>query len=147
VAEDPSQIRQDIEEAREQLGDTVEALAYKANAPRRAKDALNARIDLAKARAGDFQTRIWGLKPRAEDANGRVAEAPDHSAEGPNAAAVDGFGRFRASAQQLREHPRALAAAGFALAGIVLIVRRRNHYGEETSWVRRSGRRKIRSLR
>ena len=30
--------RREVEEAREQLGATVEALAYRANAPKRAKD-------------------------------------------------------------------------------------------------------------
>jgi hypothetical protein len=35
VGKDASQVRRDVEEARTQLGETVEALAYKANAPRR----------------------------------------------------------------------------------------------------------------
>jgi hypothetical protein len=30
--------RREVEEAREQLGDTVEALAYRVNAPKRAKE-------------------------------------------------------------------------------------------------------------
>ena len=36
MAQDPLTVRRDVEEARAQLGQTVEALAYKANAPRRA---------------------------------------------------------------------------------------------------------------
>ena len=43
--------RQQVEEAREQLGDTVAALAYKANAPRRAKDRLRIKLKGAKRRA------------------------------------------------------------------------------------------------
>jgi ElaB/YqjD/DUF883 family membrane-anchored ribosome-binding protein len=35
MAQDPGVARRDVEEARVQLGQTVEALAYKANAPRR----------------------------------------------------------------------------------------------------------------
>jgi phage tail protein X len=38
VGEDPSALRHDVEEARAHLGDTVDALAYKASAPRRAAD-------------------------------------------------------------------------------------------------------------
>jgi ElaB/YqjD/DUF883 family membrane-anchored ribosome-binding protein len=36
MVEDPGTARREVEEARAQLGQTVEALAYKANAPRRA---------------------------------------------------------------------------------------------------------------
>jgi len=38
VGENPSALRRDVEEAREQLADTVEALAFKASAPRRAAE-------------------------------------------------------------------------------------------------------------
>ena len=38
MGQDPGEVRHEVEEAREQLGDTVEAIAYKANAPRRARD-------------------------------------------------------------------------------------------------------------
>ena len=37
MAQDTREVREQVEEARERLGDTVAALAYKANAPRRAK--------------------------------------------------------------------------------------------------------------
>jgi len=52
--------RQQVEEAREQLGDTVAALAYKANAPRRAKDRLRITLQGAKRRAdGLLGRRRW----------------------------------------------------------------------------------------
>jgi hypothetical protein len=38
MAQDPGAIRHEVEEARASLGETIEALAYKANAPRRMKD-------------------------------------------------------------------------------------------------------------
>ncbi len=53
MAQDTREVRrQQVEEAREQLGDTVAALAYKANAPRRAKDRLRIKLQGAKRRAG-----------------------------------------------------------------------------------------------
>jgi Protein of unknown function (DUF3618) len=36
MGEDPRALRREVEDARAQLGDTVEALAYKASAPKRA---------------------------------------------------------------------------------------------------------------
>jgi len=38
MAQDPGAIRHEVEEARASLGETIEALAYKANAPRRMKE-------------------------------------------------------------------------------------------------------------
>jgi hypothetical protein len=46
MGEDTREVRRQVEDARDQLGDTVEALAYRANAPRRAK----ARVVAALAR-------------------------------------------------------------------------------------------------
>ena len=51
--------RQQVEEAREQLGDTVAALAYKANAPRRAKDRVRIKLQGPKRRAGG----VLGRRP------------------------------------------------------------------------------------
>jgi hypothetical protein len=58
MAQDTREVRrQQVEEAREQLGDTVAALAYKANAPRRAKDRLQIKLQGAKRRAGGLLGR------------------------------------------------------------------------------------------
>jgi Protein of unknown function (DUF3618) len=50
MGQDTREVREQVEEAREQLGDTVAALAYKANAPRRAKDRAAFKLDGAKRR-------------------------------------------------------------------------------------------------
>ena len=47
MGEDPGQIRQQIEETRTQMGDTVDALAYKADVKERAKDSLADKKDRA----------------------------------------------------------------------------------------------------
>ena len=44
MGQEPSQAQRDVEAARERLGETVEAIAYRVNAPRRAKDRLAARF-------------------------------------------------------------------------------------------------------
>ena len=48
MGDDTGQIRNEIEQTRARMGDTVEALAYKANAPARAKDAVNERVETVK---------------------------------------------------------------------------------------------------
>jgi len=50
MAEDTREVREQVEEARRQLGDTVAALAYKVNAPRRAKERLAMKLDGAARR-------------------------------------------------------------------------------------------------
>jgi gas vesicle protein len=48
MGQDPSQIRQDIEHTRGEMGDTVEALGHKADVPGRAKEAISSRVDTVK---------------------------------------------------------------------------------------------------
>jgi hypothetical protein len=57
MAEDTREVREQVEEARRQLGDTVAALAYKANAPRRAKERLVLKVDGAKRRISGLRGR------------------------------------------------------------------------------------------
>jgi gas vesicle protein len=48
MGQDPSQIRQDIEHTREEMGDTVEALGHKTDVSGRAKEAISSRVDTVK---------------------------------------------------------------------------------------------------
>ena len=48
MGQDPEVIRRDIEETRERMGETVEALGYKADVPSRAKEAVSGRITSVK---------------------------------------------------------------------------------------------------
>ena len=50
MGQDAREVREQVEDAREQLGDTVAALAYKANAPRRAKDRARLKLEAVKRR-------------------------------------------------------------------------------------------------
>ena len=44
--QDPEGIKRDIEQTRERMGDTVEALSYKTDVPARAKDVVRARQEI-----------------------------------------------------------------------------------------------------
>jgi hypothetical protein len=57
MAEGTREVREQVEEARQQLGDTVAALAYRVNAPRRAKERLAVRLDGAARRMGGLLGR------------------------------------------------------------------------------------------
>jgi hypothetical protein len=50
MGQDTREVREQVEEARERLGDTVAALAYKANAPRRAKERAALKVQGARRR-------------------------------------------------------------------------------------------------
>lgn len=49
MGKDPDQIRREIEDTRDRMGDTVDALAYKADVPNRVKDNLADRVDGVKS--------------------------------------------------------------------------------------------------
>ena len=53
MGEDTREIRRQVEHARDQLGDTVEELAYRANAPRRAKARMVDGLARLRARVSD----------------------------------------------------------------------------------------------
>ena len=49
MGQDPSQIRNDIEETRARMGDTAEALGHKADVPGRAREAISDRVESVKS--------------------------------------------------------------------------------------------------
>lgn len=53
MAQDPELIRRDIEETRHHMGDTVDALAYKADVPGRAKERVSGAVDSLRGRTPD----------------------------------------------------------------------------------------------
>lgn len=72
MAQTSDELRTDIERTREQMGDTVEALAHKADVPTRAKewigdkkDALSAKVSGASAKAGELTPDGQEVKRRA----------------------------------------------------------------------------------
>jgi hypothetical protein len=72
MGQDPDAIRQDIEQTRADLGETVEAVGYKADVPSRAKDAVSDKVENMKSKVSDTATRakeaVTGAADRASDA-------------------------------------------------------------------------------
>jgi gas vesicle protein len=63
VAQDPELIRRDIEETRHHMGDTVDALAYKADVPGRAKDRVSGAVGSVKDKLGGAGSAVADRTP------------------------------------------------------------------------------------
>ena len=112
MGQDPDAIRQDIEQTRAEMSETVEAVGYKADVPSRAKEAVSDKVENMKSKVSDTATRakeaVVGTASRAGDAT-------------PSRGQVKQAGRRAAG--MAKENPLGLAigaaAIGF-LAGLVV---------------------------
>ena len=72
MGQDPDAIRQDIEQTRSEMSETVEAVGYKADVPSRAKDKVSDKVENVKSKVSDTATRakeaVVGTASRAGDA-------------------------------------------------------------------------------
>ena len=72
MGQDPDAIREDIEQTRAEMSETVEAIGYKADVPSRAKDAVSEKVENVKSKVSDTATRakeaVTGAADRASDA-------------------------------------------------------------------------------
>jgi hypothetical protein len=67
MGQDPDVIRRDIEETRERMGDTVDALGHKADVKGRAKESVTGKVDAMKE-------KVVGAKDGAMDATPSTGE-------------------------------------------------------------------------
>jgi ElaB/YqjD/DUF883 family membrane-anchored ribosome-binding protein len=123
MGQDPDAIRQDIEQTRAEMSETVEAIGYKADVPSRAKEKVSEKVDAARSKVSDVTTRakeaVTGTASRAgdtvSDTASRVSEAT------PSGDQVRR--RARRAAGLAQENPLGLAigaaAIGF-LAGLAV---------------------------
>jgi len=72
MGQDPDAIRQDIEQTRAEMSETVEAIGYKADVPSRAKDAVSEKVENVKSAVSGTATRakeaVTGAADRANAA-------------------------------------------------------------------------------
>jgi gas vesicle protein len=83
MGQDPGEIRQDIEATREQMGDTVEALSYKADVKARAKDSITDRVDSVKSRVGLASSKVSDATPSGGDVKQGARRAKGLAEENP----------------------------------------------------------------
>ena len=108
MGQDPDAIRQDIEQTRAEMSETVEAIGYKADVPSRAKDAVSEKVENVKSKVSDTATRakeaVTGTTSRASD---RMIDATPSSGQVKQQA--------RRAAGLAKENPLGLAIGATAL--------------------------------
>jgi gas vesicle protein len=78
MGQDPEVIRREIEQTRERMGETVEALGYKADVPSRAKDAVSDRVTSVKEKITGATSSVGDTITGATDTmNERTPSAGD----------------------------------------------------------------------
>jgi ElaB/YqjD/DUF883 family membrane-anchored ribosome-binding protein len=88
MGEDPNAIRDEIAETRERMGDTIDALGYKADVKSRAKDNVASKVDSVKDRLGLAGQKASDIAPDAEQVNANVRKAAGVAQENPLGLAI-----------------------------------------------------------
>jgi gas vesicle protein len=119
MGQDPDAIRQDIEQTRAEMTETVEAIGYKADVPARAKEKVAGKLDTVKDKVTRAREAVAGTASRAGDTVGDTASrVSDATPSGDQVRQ-----RARRAAGIAKENPLGLAigavAVGF-LAGLVV---------------------------
>src|SRR5215216_3708762 len=81
MGQEPSQIRNEIEDTRSRMGDTAEALGHKADVPGRTKEAISGRVESVKS-------SISGSTPGKDDVKHGARRAAGIAKENPLGLAV-----------------------------------------------------------
>src|SRR4051812_12815695 len=78
MGQDPDAIRQEIEQTRSQMGETVEAIGYKTDVKARAKDSVTERTDTVKDKVNSIMGRAGDSTPSGEDVKQAVSTAQEN---------------------------------------------------------------------
>jgi ElaB/YqjD/DUF883 family membrane-anchored ribosome-binding protein len=122
MGQDPDAIRQDIEQTRAEMSDTVEAIGYKADVPSRAKEKVSEKVDAARAKVSQATTRakeaVTGTTAGAGDtAGGVAARVRDATPSGEQVKR-----QARRAAGLAQENPLGLAIGAAAVGFLVGLV-------------------------
>jgi Protein of unknown function (DUF3618) len=81
MGQDPDAIREQIEQTRAEMTETVEAIGYKADVPSRAKEKMSEKVDSVKSKLSGTATRakqaVTGAAARAGDTVGEATPSGD----------------------------------------------------------------------
>jgi Protein of unknown function (DUF3618) len=83
MGEDPNAIRDEIADTRERMGETIDALGYKADVKSRAKDNVTDKVDTVKERLGIAGQKASDVTPDADQVKGQVRKAAGVAQENP----------------------------------------------------------------
>ena len=88
MGEDPDAIRDEIADTRERMGDTIDALGYKADVKSRTKDNVSGKVDSVKERLGLAGQKASDMTPDTEQVKGQARKAAGVAQENPLGLAV-----------------------------------------------------------
>jgi ElaB/YqjD/DUF883 family membrane-anchored ribosome-binding protein len=88
MGEDPGAIRAEIEETRERMGDTVDALAYKADVKTRAKESVSEKVDTLKSKVTGAKDTVADATPSGGDVKHRARRTVGIAQENPLGLAI-----------------------------------------------------------
>jgi gas vesicle protein len=80
MGEDPSEIREEIEDTRERMGETIEAIGYKADVKARTKERVSEKVEAVKSKVGG---RVNEATPGREDVKQGARQAVGVAQENP----------------------------------------------------------------
>jgi gas vesicle protein len=88
VGQDPEAIRREIEDTRERMGETADALAYKADVPSRTKEAVSDKVQSVKEKVTGTAGRVSDATPDGEQAKQQAKRAVGIAQENPLGLAI-----------------------------------------------------------
>jgi gas vesicle protein len=90
MGQDPSDIREEIEDTRARMGDTVEAIGYKTDVKSRAKESVSGKVDSVKSKFTGAGSRISDAAPDGGDVKQGARQAVGVAQENPLGLALGG---------------------------------------------------------
>jgi ElaB/YqjD/DUF883 family membrane-anchored ribosome-binding protein len=88
MGQDPEVIRRDIEETRERMGETVDALGYKADVKTRAKESVSGKVDSVKEKLVGAKDSAMEATPGTGDVKHTARQAVGVAQENPLGLAI-----------------------------------------------------------
>jgi gas vesicle protein len=88
MGQDPAAIREEIEQTRERMGDTVDALGYKADVPSRAKDSISDKVQGVRAKITGAGSQVSDATPDSDDVKQAGRRAVGIAQENPLGLAI-----------------------------------------------------------
>jgi hypothetical protein len=90
MGEEPGQIREEIEQTRSEMGDTVDALAHKADVKSRVKESISDKKDRLRQQMSGTSSRIGEATPEAGELKAGAKQAVGVAEENPIGLALGG---------------------------------------------------------
>jgi gas vesicle protein len=83
MGQDPREVREEIDETRARMGDTVEAIGYKTDVKTRAKERVSGKVDAVKAQLDGTGSRVNEATPGREEVKQSARKAAGLAQENP----------------------------------------------------------------